>query len=97
MGYSDMSSPSQAQGDEEEQVDDKMEEEHEDQFIVQKSAFKGQDPKLGEEFIFKVDEVHDDSVIMSYATGKDKKKDEGSTMDQAKSKVSSYAKEPSEA
>ena len=95
MGYSDMSSPSQAQDDEKEPMDGEGEEEHEQQFVVQKSVFKDQDPKPGEEYYFKVDEVHDDSVIMSYATGKDESKDEGSTMDKAKAGIDKYASEPS--
>lgn len=69
--------------------------EHETSALLPKSILAGKEFSVGEEVVLKIVAMHDDEIEVEYATGKSEPKDEGSTMDQAKSKVSSYAKEPS--
>lgn len=65
--------------------------------VIPKSLLAGKNFKPGDEVIFKIDSIHDDEVIISYAPEK-KGGDEGemSEMDKAKGMMDSYAKNPDE-
>jgi len=98
MSYSTETStdtPAQSSDTGEKPMDGEMEEEHETSALLPKSILAGKDFKVGEEVVLKIVAMHDDEIEVEYATG-EAKKDEGSTMDQAKAGLDRYAKEPQE-
>ena len=57
--------------------------------LLPKSLFGGKEPKPGEEFVFKVVQVHGEEVEVEYATGSEKKDSEN--MAAADSKMDAMA------